>query len=172
MCDDQNMPKEQDILRDIEQAFGQASPPSRPEEWKHWTDDIRSIHYSEAIEETYRLWDKSWADLTLDDFEECSRAFTFLPKEHVPYFLGAVMVLSLQTEPYSPEIFELFTLFDPSDSSRRRAVRTLAFNALQIKGLNPLQLQTIVAFLQLLEAAGIADERSAYMQKYLRERLS
>lgn len=168
----QNTQNKSELLRDIRNVFGQDVPPSRPKEWEHLTDDISSANYSEAIEETYRFWGKSWSALEMADFEECTGVFSFLPKENVPYFLGALMELSLQEEPFSDELLELFTIFDPSIAGRKEAKRFLAFNKIRIGSLDAKQLRTIIAFLKFLEAAGLEDERSAYMQKFLHEQLS
>ncbi|MFQ6552453.1 DUF6714 family protein [Aestuariibius insulae] len=159
------------LLRDIRNAFGQDKPPSRPKSWEDLTHDISSANYSEAIEETYRFWWKSWSELEMADFDKCTYLFSFLPKEHVPYFLGALMELSLKEEPYFDNLLEFFTLFDPSIAKGSEKEQFLAFNKRQIDPLEEKHLRIIFAFLQFLAASGLEDERSDYMQKFLLEQL-
>lgn len=161
-----------ELLRDIRNSFGEDLPPSLPKGWEALTDDISSANYSEAIEETYRFWGKSWSELEMADFDECTGVFSFLPNEHVPYFLGALMELSLREEPYADDLLELFTLFDPSIADGKEAKEFLAFNKIQIVPLEEKHFRTIIAFLQFLEAAGLEDERSDYMQEFFLEQLS
>jgi hypothetical protein len=153
-------------------VFGLDIPPSLPNGWERLTDDISSANYSEAIEETYRFWGKSWSELEMADFDECTLVFSFLPREHVPYFFGALMELSLREAPYSYNLLELFTLFDPSIAKGKQAKQFLAFNNRQIASLEEKHFRTIVAFLQFLAVSGHEDERSYYMQEFLREKLS
>ncbi len=172
MCKTQNTQNISELRRDIRTAFGKSLPPDLPDGWEHLTDDIGSANYSEAIEETYRFWGKSWSDLEMADFDACTRVFSWLPKESVPYFLGGLMEISLREEPYSDALLEYFDLFDPSIVGGKKAKRRLAFNKAQIQPLDSKQLRTIVAFLKFLEAAGLEDERSTYMQQFLHEQLS
>lgn len=154
------------LLSKIKSKFHQNSPPTYPEGWEKFTGDMKFDNYWEGIEETKPFWGKNWGDLSLEDFAECRRVFSFLPDENIAYFLGGYMTLSIKEEPYDYDFTELFYLFDPRGWPRKRAKRTWAMNRMKIAPFNAGQRAIIAEYLKFLEASGF-EEHTTFMQGFI-----
>ncbi len=122
------------LLSKIKDAFWLNEPPKRPEAWETFTDDIRSKRYWEGIEETQPFWGKDWSSLRLEDFAGCRYVFAFLPKKHVPYFVGGYMTKSLKGNRSGGDLVELLGGF--------RSKRTTPKSCKTNYGLKPNQNRT------------------------------
>lgn len=154
------------LLSKIKDEFWLSESPKAPEGWERFTDDTKSKNYWEGIEETQQFWGKDWSSLSLEDFARCRHVFTSLPKEHVPYFVGGYMTISLKGN-LSDNIFtELLAVFDPRGQGRKAAKRTWAFNRTKIAPFNERQRIVLVDYLRFLESNEL-DEDTAFFQALL-----
>lgn len=91
-----------DLLRDIASHFDGDTP----ETPKHLSDI--SVFEAKLLQP---LWNKSWDDISWDDFNRGSSIFHDLPEENLPYFLGAFMHHSVQNHVFESAAFDPFWEF-------------------------------------------------------------
>lgn len=150
----------------IKREFWQPIPPVKPDGWEKLTDDIKSKNYWEGIEETKLLWGKDWSEIKMADFENSRWAFTFLPDEHLPYFVGAYMTASLHEGPDPNDFTEMFFLVDPTGMRRKVAKKTWVLNRMKIAPFNAGQRSVMAEYLRLLEHQHLEPE-STYFRGFL-----
>lgn len=89
MADTKEAAPKSGLLEEIYNCLHRAQAPCAP---RSYLEDVEN----EAYEETRPFWGKDWGDLSLRDFEDHNRVLSFVPDNDWPYYLGALMWLSVK----------------------------------------------------------------------------
>lgn len=81
------------LVVDIQAHFGLPQPPEFPDHGPNWK-------LTEAFEETGYFEGKTWADLSVLDFENYTCCHSFFPDSAASYYLGANMYVECVSKQY------------------------------------------------------------------------
>lgn len=117
--------------------------PAKPSEY------VNAEGWWEAVDETEFFWGKSWEEISVKNFEDHDRAFTFYGDDNIPYFMGCLMWNIVKTG-WDDDYFDLlknaliefqFDVIDPPPQPQK-----------WVKGLRQDKLDVLIRFLEFVRS--------------------